>query len=38
LVPGELMAEARGLAQLDDFGTDSFLEGLTVYCASTCAS
>jgi hypothetical protein len=34
LVPGELMAEARGLAQLDDFGTGSFLEGLTVYCAS----
>jgi hypothetical protein len=34
LVPGELMAEARGLAQLDDFGSDSFLEGLTVYCAS----
>ena len=34
LVPGELMDEARGLARLDDFGSDSFLEGLTVYCAS----
>jgi hypothetical protein len=34
LFPDELMAEARGLAQLEDFGSDSFLEGLTVYCES----
>jgi hypothetical protein len=29
-----LIAEARGLAQLDDFGRDSFREGLSVYCDS----
>jgi hypothetical protein len=34
LVPDELMTEARGLAQLDDFGRDSFREGLAVYCES----
>jgi len=34
LVPDELMAEARGLAGLDDFGRDSFREGLAVYCDS----
>jgi hypothetical protein len=32
--PDELVAEARGLAGLDDFGGDSFREGLSVYCAS----
>ena len=30
----ELIAEARGLAALDDFGRGSFREGLAVYCAS----
>jgi hypothetical protein len=34
LVVEELIAEARGLAGLDDFGSDSFREGLAVYCAS----
>jgi len=34
LVVDELIAEARGLAGLDDFGGDSFREGLTVYCTS----
>ena len=34
LVVEELIAEARGLTKLDDFGTDSFREGLAVYCAS----
>lgn len=34
LVPDELTAEASGLAQLDDFGSDSFREGLAVYCES----
>jgi hypothetical protein len=33
-VPEELMTEACGLTGLDDFGTDSFLEGLAVYCES----
>lgn len=37
LVVDELIAEARGLAALDDFGGDSFREGLTVYCASVSA-
>jgi hypothetical protein len=34
LVPDELIAEARGLTGLDDFGSDSFREGLSVYCES----
>src|ERR1700737_1232502 len=34
MVPDELIAEARMTAALDDFGTDSFREGLEVYCAS----
>lgn len=34
LVPDELIAEAYGLAGFDDFGTDSFREGLAVYCES----
>jgi sulfotransferase family protein len=34
LLPEELIAEARGLSGLDDFGRDSFREGLDVYCAS----
>jgi hypothetical protein len=37
LFPDELMAEARGLARLDDFGSDSFREGLGVYCESVSA-
>jgi hypothetical protein len=34
LVVEELIAEARGVAGLEDFGSDSFREGLAVYCAS----
>ena len=34
MVPDELVAEARATAMLDDFGGDSFREGLEVYCAS----
>jgi hypothetical protein len=34
LVPDELIAEARGLTELDDFGSDSFRDGLAVYCES----
>jgi hypothetical protein len=34
LEPDELIAEASAQAGLDDFGTDSFREGLSVYCAS----
>jgi hypothetical protein len=34
LVPDELVAEACMTAALDDFGTDSFREGLAVYCES----
>ncbi len=34
LIPGELLADAHGLAGLDDFGGDSFREGLDVYCES----
>src|ERR1700730_4551634 len=34
LVPDELVAEACTTAALDDFGTDSFREGLAVYCES----
>lgn len=30
----ELVAEACGLAGLDDFGSDHFREGLSVYCSS----
>jgi len=30
----ELIAEARALTGLDDFGADDFREGLSVYCAS----
>jgi Sulfotransferase family len=37
LVVDELIAEAREQAALDDFGSDSFREGLTVYCASASA-
>lgn len=34
MVPDELIAEARALADLDDFGSDSFRDGLAVYCES----
>jgi hypothetical protein len=34
LVSEELIAEACGLTGLDDFGRDSFREGLDVYCTS----
>jgi hypothetical protein len=34
LEPDELIAEASAQAGLDDFGADSFREGLSVYCAS----
>jgi hypothetical protein len=34
LGPDELIAEACGLADLDDFGPDTFREGLGVYCGS----
>jgi hypothetical protein len=34
MVPDELVAEACTIAALDDFGGDSFREGLDVYCAS----
>jgi hypothetical protein len=33
-VVDELVAEARRVAELDDFGSDSFREGLSEYCAS----
>jgi len=32
MVPDELISEARATAALDDFGSDSFREGLDVYC------
>jgi Sulfotransferase family len=34
LVPDAVIAEACGLTGLDDFGSDSFREGLAVYCDS----
>jgi hypothetical protein len=34
LIPDEVIAEACGLTGLDDFGSDSFREGLSVYCES----
>jgi hypothetical protein len=34
MVPDELVAEACVTAALDDFGSDTFREGLEVYCAS----
>jgi hypothetical protein len=34
LVPDELISEARDLTGLDDFGSDSFREGLAVFCNS----
>ncbi|MDQ1508980.1 MAG: hypothetical protein QOG50_824 [Actinomycetota bacterium] len=34
LVPDEVIAEACGLTGLDNFGSDSFREGLSVYCES----
>jgi hypothetical protein len=34
MVPDELISEARTTAALDDFGSDSFREGLDVYCES----
>ena len=34
MVPDEVIAEACGLTGLDDFGSDSFREGLAVYCES----
>ena len=34
LVPDDVIAEARELTGLDDFGSDAFREGLGVYCAS----
>jgi sulfotransferase family protein len=34
MVPDELVAEACTTAALDDFGSESFREGLEVYCAS----
>jgi hypothetical protein len=34
LIPGELMAAAAELTGLDDFGPDSFREGLEIYCDS----
>jgi len=37
LVPAELIDEARQLTGLDEFGGDSFLEGLTMYCDSVSA-
>ena len=33
-MPDELVAEARELAALDDFGADTYREGLSVYCDS----
>jgi hypothetical protein len=37
LDPDALMGEARMLTGLDDFGSASFVEGLTVYCESVSA-
>jgi Sulfotransferase family len=37
LVPEEVMSEASGLTGLDDFGNDSFREGLAIYCESVSA-
>jgi hypothetical protein len=37
LVPEEVMTEASGLTGLDDFGNDSFREGLAIYCESISA-
>ncbi len=37
LVPDDVIAEACELAGLDDFGSDSFREGLAVYCESVTA-
>jgi hypothetical protein len=37
LVPEDVMAEACSAAGLEDFGSDSFREGLDVYCASVSA-
>jgi hypothetical protein len=34
LVDNELIAEARQVAELDDFGSDGFREGLSEYCTS----
>ena len=34
MVPDEVIAEACELTGLDDFGSDSFREGLSVYCES----
>ena len=33
-MPDDLLAEAVALSGLDDFGSDGFREGLSVYCAS----
>jgi hypothetical protein len=37
LVPDEVMSEASGMTGLDDFGSDSFREGLGIYCESVSA-
>jgi sulfotransferase family protein len=37
LRPGDVMAEARAATGLEDFGAESFLEGLTVYCEAVSA-
>ena len=37
LVPDDVIAEACTVAGLEDFGSDSFREGLAVYCASVSA-
>jgi hypothetical protein len=37
LVPDELIGEARDATGLDDFGSDSFREGLAVFCSSATA-
>jgi Sulfotransferase family len=37
LMPDDAIAEACGLTGLDDFGSDSFREGLSIYCASVSA-
>src|ERR1700709_2825445 len=34
LVPDDLIAEAREQTGLDDLGSDSFREGLDIFCAS----
>ena len=33
-MPDDLLAEAVALSALDDFGSDGFREGLSVYCVS----